>query len=133
MYQKRLEATKNNQICFWDAEEHGLHGSTEYVEEFIEELQKEAVIYHNTDTGAGGLQFSNGGSPSIHEAFRNISKLIPFENGTFSPTENGTLYSHWRCRMVKVFLQRPKPYVLVKVRSSKEYVMVFGKMDLEFV
>ena len=33
----------------WDAEEFGLIGSTEFVEEFVDILQKRAVVYINMD------------------------------------------------------------------------------------
>jgi hypothetical protein len=34
-------------ICSWDGEEHGLQGSTEWVEEFVKDLGEEAVAYIN--------------------------------------------------------------------------------------
>lgn len=41
-------------LCSWDAEEYGLFGSTEFVEEFIPWLSSGAVSYLNIDVGASG-------------------------------------------------------------------------------
>lgn len=37
----------------WDAEEYGLIGSTEFVEEYTELLKQRAVVYLNMDCLAG--------------------------------------------------------------------------------
>uniref|UniRef100_A0A1I7Y108 Peptidase_M28 domain-containing protein n=1 Tax=Steinernema glaseri TaxID=37863 RepID=A0A1I7Y108_9BILA len=36
-------------FCAWDAEEHGLVGSTEFVEEFADVLKERTVVYLNVD------------------------------------------------------------------------------------
>jgi len=50
--------------CAWDAEEPGLIGSTEWVEDHIEELQQKAVAYINTDGNGRGF-LSAGGSHTL--------------------------------------------------------------------
>ena len=49
----------------WDAEEWGLVGSTEWVEEYAEQLRQGAVAYVNLDGIAGGPYFSAVASPSL--------------------------------------------------------------------
>ncbi len=49
----------------WDAEEWGLIGSTEWVEEHGEQLRQGAVAYINLDGIAGGPYFSAVASPSL--------------------------------------------------------------------
>ncbi len=42
------------QLAFWDAEEFGLVGSTEWVEKHADELRNKAVVYLNSDNTARG-------------------------------------------------------------------------------
>ena len=49
----------------WDAEEWGLIGSTEFVEEDSLRLSRDAVAYLNQDVAAQGPRFGGGGSPSL--------------------------------------------------------------------
>ncbi|HEU4883240.1 MAG TPA: M28 family peptidase, partial [Longimicrobium sp.] len=51
----------------WDAEEWGLIGSTEYVEDDSVRLLRGGVAYLNQDVSAIGTQFGGGGSPSLRE------------------------------------------------------------------
>ena len=73
----------------WDAEEWGLLGSTEYVEDDSLRLAKNAVAYLNQDVAAQGPRFSGGGSPSLRPTLRDIARLVPDPAG-------GSVYSQWR-------------------------------------
>jgi N-acetylated-alpha-linked acidic dipeptidase len=46
--------------ALWDAEEPGLLGSTEWVEERQKELQDKAVVYLNSDSNARGFLYASG-------------------------------------------------------------------------
>lgn len=46
--------------CAWDAEEPGLMGSTEWVEDHAAELQQKAVAYINSDGNGRGFMFVQG-------------------------------------------------------------------------
>ncbi|HVZ15779.1 MAG TPA: M28 family metallopeptidase [Terriglobales bacterium] len=72
----------------WDAEEQGLVGSTEWVEQNEQTLGK-AVAYFNTDTGAAGPNFRAAATPSLRMFLRDISKIVPSPKG-------GMLYDQWR-------------------------------------
>ncbi|HMK30684.1 MAG TPA: M28 family metallopeptidase [Terriglobales bacterium] len=72
----------------WDAEEQGLIGSTEWVEEHEADLGK-AVAYFNSDTGGAGPNFRAAATPSLKGFLRDITKAVPEPTG-------GTLYDHWR-------------------------------------
>ncbi len=74
----------------WDAEEWGLMGSTEYVEDDSLRLKRGAVAYLNQDVSAQGTQFGGGGTPSLRPVLRDIVKSVPL------PTGNGTVYDSWR-------------------------------------
>ncbi|SFD56371.1 N-acetylated-alpha-linked acidic dipeptidase [Chitinophaga sp. CF118] len=61
--------------CAWDAEEPGLIGSTEWVEDHAEELQKKTVAYINTDNNGRGFLFA-GGSHALEPMMGEIAKDV---------------------------------------------------------
>ncbi len=74
----------------WDAEEWGLVGSTEHVEDDSLQLKAGAVAYLNQDVSAQGSQFGGGGSPSMRAILRDITKQVQ------DPRGRGTVYETWR-------------------------------------
>ena len=74
----------------WDAEEWGLVGSTEHVEDDSLRLKAGAVAYLNQDVSAQGSQFGGGGSPSMRAILRDITKQVQ------DPRGRGTVYETWR-------------------------------------
>ena len=76
----------------WDAEEWGLLGSTEYVEDDSLRLSRSAVAYLNQDDVAQGPNFSGGGSPSLRALLRDVTKQVP------DPSHQGSVYDVWRKR-----------------------------------
>jgi N-acetylated-alpha-linked acidic dipeptidase len=76
-------------FAFWDAEEPGLVGSTEYAEAFERELREKAVAYINTDLFMRG-HFYGGGTPSLRDFLVQVAKDVPGVDG------HGTVYDDWR-------------------------------------
>ena len=74
----------------WDAEEWGLVGSTEYVEEDAVRLTKGGVAYLNQDVAASGPVFGAGGSPSLRSTLRSVVRQVE------SPAGGGSVYDQWR-------------------------------------
>jgi N-acetylated-alpha-linked acidic dipeptidase len=74
----------------WDAEEWGLIGSTEFVEQDSLRLLRGAVAYLNQDVAAEGPRFGAGGSPSLRAVLRDVAREIP------SPDGGGSIYQAWR-------------------------------------
>jgi len=74
----------------WDAEEWGLIGSTEYVEDDSLRLMHGGVAYLNQDVAAQGARFGGGGSPSLRPTLRDIARAVPDPNG------KGSVYAEWR-------------------------------------
>ena len=74
----------------WDAEEEGLMGSTEWVEQHIDELER-AVAYFNVDVGVSGPDFSASAVPSLKHFIQDIARSVP------SPL-TGTVYQQWRIK-----------------------------------
>jgi len=73
----------------WDAEEWGLIGSTEWVEELEDSLRAHVVAYINEDGTFSGPNFSGAGSPSLKPLFRAAARVVP------DPTGPGTVYDVW--------------------------------------
>jgi N-acetylated-alpha-linked acidic dipeptidase len=76
----------------WDAEEWGLVGSTEYVEDDSTRLLRGAVAYLNQDVAAQGPTFNGGGSPSLRGTVRDVARMVP------DPGGQGSVYETWRKR-----------------------------------
>jgi len=60
----------------WDAEEQGLLGSTEWVEDNAEELRQKAVAYINTDSNGRGF-LSVGGSHTLEKFINGVARDVP--------------------------------------------------------
>jgi N-acetylated-alpha-linked acidic dipeptidase len=74
----------------WDAEEWGLIGSTEFVEDDSLRLSRDAVAYLNQDVAAQGPRFSGGGSPSLRAVLRDAARVVE------DPDGKGSVYSEWQ-------------------------------------
>jgi N-acetylated-alpha-linked acidic dipeptidase len=73
----------------WDAEEWGLIGSTEFVEQDSLRLMSGAVAYLNQDVAAQGSSFGGSGSPSLRAMLRDVVGSIPDPSG-------GSVMDRWR-------------------------------------
>ncbi|XP_071509915.1 glutamate carboxypeptidase 2-like [Diadema antillarum] len=79
-------------FCSWGGEEHGLIGSTEWVEEFAKILGVRAVAYLNLDSAISGTYVPDiGATPNLNTIIYDAAKKIPNPDPTH---ENGeeTLY-----------------------------------------
>ncbi len=74
----------------WDAEEWGLMGSTEYVEQDSAQLSRNGAAYFNFDMVATGPALSASGSPSLRPFFRDVTRSVA------SPDGKGSVYDAWR-------------------------------------
>lgn len=72
-------------FAFWDAEEFGLLGSTEYAEAFRERLQEQLIMYVNIDMYMKG-RFDPGGVPSLAAFVADVAKDVPDGKATVYET-----------------------------------------------
>ena len=63
-------------LAFWDAEEFGLVGSTEYAEDQRVRLQEQLIMYVNIDMYMKG-RFDPGGVPSLAAFVADVAKDVP--------------------------------------------------------
>ncbi len=76
-------------VAAWDGEEYGMLGSTEWGEEFQQELAKNLVGYINVDAGGGSQYFYAAGVPALDDLVYDISKQVTV------PGETKSVYDHW--------------------------------------
>ncbi|KAG2200181.1 hypothetical protein INT47_009819 [Mucor saturninus] len=76
-------------LASWDAEEYGLVGSTEWVEDNKEWLDKEAAVYINVDVAVSGSHFAAEASPSLKRLLYDITALVN------DPRTNTTVFEAW--------------------------------------
>jgi N-acetylated-alpha-linked acidic dipeptidase len=67
--------TRSILYCAWDGEEPGLLGSVEWVETHLEELQKRAVAYVNSDTNERGM-LSAGGTQDLESLISDVARDV---------------------------------------------------------
>jgi len=72
----------------WDGEEIGLTGSTEWGEQFSDELRTKLVAYLNVDSSASGPDFQGGASGSLAPMLVETTRSIEDSGG-------GTLHDAW--------------------------------------
>ncbi|HEX4068319.1 MAG TPA: transferrin receptor-like dimerization domain-containing protein [Acidobacteriaceae bacterium] len=95
--------------CFWDGEEPGLLGSTEWAETHADELKEHAVAYFNSDTNDRGY-FRAEGSHSLENFVNDVMKDI---------TDPETGMSVWkRARLVDI--SRATPQMRSEIRSRPD-------------
>jgi N-acetylated-alpha-linked acidic dipeptidase len=84
----------------WDAEEEGLIGSTEWVEQHAQQLEH-AVAYFNVDVAVSGPNFSAAAVPSLKQFVRQVAQTVP------SPTSGETVYDTWKAHRGDTNEHRP--------------------------
>jgi N-acetylated-alpha-linked acidic dipeptidase len=76
-------------FCSWDGEEYALTGSTEWGEEFADELKQKAIAYLNVDSSASGSDFHGTAVGSLAPLLVEVSRTLPAPSGK-------TLYDEWK-------------------------------------
>lgn len=79
--------------CAWDAEEPGLLGSTEWLEDHMKELQQKAVVYINSDGNGRGF-LSAEGSHGLENFLTEITKDV------IDPQTGATVFDRARASRV---------------------------------
>ncbi|PAV64576.1 hypothetical protein WR25_01668 [Diploscapter pachys] len=83
-------------FCHFDAEEFGLIGSTEWLEQMNQVLQSRAVAYLNVDHIAGNVTLDVKGVPLLYRIVSDSAKKVPHPNIAERNAGRMTLYDSWR-------------------------------------
>ncbi|XP_019629878.1 PREDICTED: glutamate carboxypeptidase 2-like [Branchiostoma belcheri] len=80
----------------WDAEEHGMHGSYEWIEEFGKIMSDRAVAYLNIDNAVReDYTLRARATPSLKPVLKEAAKMVPWPVNT---QDGDTLYEVWSKR-----------------------------------
>ncbi|KAK0570869.1 hypothetical protein LWI29_007716 [Acer saccharum] len=77
-------------LCNWDAEEYGLIGSTEWVEENREILASRVVAYLNADCAVSGAGFHASATPQLDELLKQATQQVQDPENS-----SQTIYDSW--------------------------------------
>jgi N-acetylated-alpha-linked acidic dipeptidase len=76
-------------VCSWDGEEIGLTGSTEWGEQFADELREKAVAYINVDEATSG--------PNFHgQAVASLAPMLEETTRSLTDPSGKSLYEAWK-------------------------------------
>jgi N-acetylated-alpha-linked acidic dipeptidase len=101
--QRGLRPRRTIVVCSWDGEEYALTGSTEWGEQFADELKKKLVAYLNVDesvagaattAGSEGLSFSPAAVASLAPMLVGASKDVRAPSGK-------SLFEAWRATSMR--------------------------------
>jgi N-acetylated-alpha-linked acidic dipeptidase len=81
-------------VCSWDGEEIGLTGSTEWGEQFADELRKKAVAYINVDSSTSGPDFHGSTVASLAPMLVETTRSLQDPSGK-------SLYEAWKASSVR--------------------------------
>lgn len=86
LYRNGWRPARTIKLAFWDGEEFGIIGSTEWVEKHSAELQRKLVAYFNSDSNGRG-QIRAGGSHHLAPFLREVLAEVPDPASTRSVLE----------------------------------------------
>jgi len=76
-------------VCSWDGEEVGLTGSTEWGEQFADELRAKAVVYINVDEATSGPDFTG-------QAVASLAPMLEETTRSLNDPSGKSLYDAWK-------------------------------------
>jgi N-acetylated-alpha-linked acidic dipeptidase len=79
-------------VCSWDGEEVGLTGSTEWGEQFADELRAKAVAYINVDEATSGPDFYG-------QAVASLAPMLEETTHALEDPSGKSLYEAWKARV----------------------------------
>ncbi|KAL3873958.1 hypothetical protein ACJMK2_037033 [Sinanodonta woodiana] len=109
-------------FCSWGAEEYGLIGSTEWVEQYTKSLGARAVGYLNVDIAVQGNATLRGeGTPLLFRITYEAAKRVPNPNDTEISLGRKTVYDTWMHHLPDADKDRP----IIKLAGSGSDYTVF--------
>jgi N-acetylated-alpha-linked acidic dipeptidase len=89
LLKKGIRPKRTLVFCSWDGEEYALTGSTEWGEQYADELKQKAVAYLNVDEATSGANFQGDAVGSLAPLLVEVSRTLPAPSGK-------TLYDEWK-------------------------------------
>jgi N-acetylated-alpha-linked acidic dipeptidase len=101
-------------FAFWDGEEFGLMGSTEWMEKHADELNRKLAVYINSDSSGKGT-LSAGGSPSLEGLMRGVVRDVN------DPVSGKPLITEYLAKLAKTKPKEPAEFHLEPLGSGSDY------------
>ena len=109
----------------WDAEEWHLTGSTEWGENFADDVKKNAIAYLNVDASASGSDFEATTVASLNDVVTETVRDVK------DPTRAGSVLDAWGRRDTTV--QRPLDYPANALGSGSDYTVFLNFLGVPVV
>jgi N-acetylated-alpha-linked acidic dipeptidase len=90
MTKEGLAPSRSILLAHWDAEEQGVIGSTEWVEQMKKTLDARAVAYINLDGAVSGRDFGASSAPSLKQVVMDVAASVMY------PDSSKTLLEVWK-------------------------------------
>ena len=101
-------------FAFWDGEEFGLVGSTEWMEKHADELTRKLAVYINSDSSGKGT-LSAGGSHALEGAVKEALRDVK------DPVSGKSLLDEYLARTAKAEPNKPAEFHLAPLGSGSDY------------
>jgi N-acetylated-alpha-linked acidic dipeptidase len=109
----------------WDAEEWHLTGSTEWGEQFADDVKKNAIAYLNVDESTSGSNFEAATVASLNDVVTETVRDVK------DPTRGGSVLDAWGRRDSTV--QRPLDYPANALGSGSDYTVFLNHLGVPVV
>lgn len=112
-------------LCSWDAEEYGLIGSTEWVEDYSKLLGTITMAYLNLDISVlGGAYLSASATPLMYEVVWQSAAKVPCPNKGYD-----TLYDEWFNNSRRMYKGRYRP-TITGLGSGSDYATFLQRLGV---
>ena len=112
-------------LCSWDAEEYGLIGSTEWVEEHSKLLGAITMAYLNLDISVlGGAHIEARATPLMYEVMWQSAAKVPCPNEGYD-----TLYEEWLNNTRKMYKGEYRP-TITGLGSGSDYAAFLQRLGV---
>lgn len=117
-------------VAFWDGEEFGLMGSTEWMEKHADELSRKLAVYVNSDSSGKGA-LDAGGSDSLDGFVRDVARDVK------DPVSGKTLLDEYLAKKAKSSPGKTPEFHLAPLGSGSDYTpflqhLGIASLDLGF-
>jgi N-acetylated-alpha-linked acidic dipeptidase len=112
--QKGWKPKRTVMFAFWDGEEFGLMGSTEWMEKHSDELNRKLAVYVNSDSSGKGT-LSAGGSHALETFMREVVRDVN------DPVSGKPLLDEYLAKLAKTTPGKTAEFHLAPLGSGSDY------------
>jgi N-acetylated-alpha-linked acidic dipeptidase len=114
-------------LASWDAEEWHLTGSTEWGEQFANDLTAQAIAYLNVDGSTSGPDFSVSAVASLNPIVESVARDV------IDPNTRRSVLDAWRRRQAKAGERPPTSLIENNLGSGSDYTVFLNYLGIPIV